>query len=281
MPELPEVETIKRGLQAYLVGHRIDAIDIRLSKMLTGEKDRILGAMITAVRRLGKGLVIDLDNAFSIAIHIKMTGQLIYKGSKVPTGIEVSKEKVGRLPSSHTHLVVALDQGAKLYYNDFRQFGWIKILPTEAVADVPFFKALGPEPLKDLDLATFTKIVQRSKGPIKPLLMDQKRIAGIGNIYANDGLFRAKIDPRRKASSLTGDEIQRLISAIEEVLKKGLEAGGSSEWSYVNALGQTGGYQKLFLVYGQAGKPCIDCGTPIEKIQFGGRGTFFCPHCQF
>ncbi len=304
MPELPEVETIRRQLNEFLVGHTIEDVEVRLAKQISGDIGAIRDATITGVRRFGKGLVIDLDNDYSLAIHIKMTGQLIYKGSKEPKGTEETKDrklskKVGELPGKATHVIFKLkiknafgsssgreqkskveEQSAFLYYNDQRQFGWIKIVRTSDVHELSFFKSLGPEALKDLDFQTFQKILQSTKGPIKPLLIEQSKMAGVGNIYANEALWVAKIHPKRPANSLTEDEQKQLFISLEEVLKKGLEAGGSSEWAYVNALGQEGSYQKIFLVYGKVGKPCVRCRTKIKKITLGGRGTFFCPACQ-
>jgi len=293
MPELPEVETIRLGLQKYLVGHVIESIDIRLPKMVSGEAKRVKDTKVQAIRRYGKGLVIDFANNYSIAIHIKMTGQLIYQGPRsslrpVPSGTglrssgqaKVSREKVGNLPGPHTHVIFRLNNNSFLYYNDIRQFGWIKIVPTNDVSSLPFFKDLGPEPLSNLTIDQFSSIVKAVKSPIKPLLMDQKKIAGIGNIYANEALYLAKIHPKRQPSSLSDPEIKTLFDAIENVLKKALETGGSSEWQYVNALGQEGSYQKIFQIYGQVGKKCKICGATIQKITLGGRGTFFCPACQ-
>lgn len=281
MPELPEVETIRLGLQKYLVGHVIKRIDVRLSKMFLGDPKNAEKAKVTAARRFGKGLVIDLDNAHSIAVHVKMTGQLLYTGKKVPKDTKVAIGKIGKvLPNSATHVIFHLDEGAVLYYNDIRQFGWVKLVKTIDVAELPFFKGLGPEPFRDLDYKTFRKILSSKKSPIKPLLMDQKIISGVGNIYANEALYTAKIHPKRPASSLTETETRRLFDVIEAVLKKGLAAGGSSEWQYVNALGEEGSYQKIFQIYGQDGKKCKNCGATIEKFQMSGRGTFFCPVCQ-
>lgn len=278
MPELPEVETIRLGLEKYLTGHIIEDIDIRLPKMVSGEVQRLKGAKVQNVRRYGKGLVIDLDNDYSIAVHVKMTGQLIYQGPKLQRS-RVSK-KVGALPGPHTHLILHLDGDSFLYYNDIRQFGWIKIVKTEDVGSLPFFKELGPEPLNNLTIQQFSNIVKAVKSPIKPVLMDQKKIAGIGNIYANEALYLAKIHPKRPASSLSNAEIKTLFNAIETVLKKSLEKGGSSEWQYVNALGEEGSYQKIFQIYDQVGKPCKICRTKVQKITLAGRGTFFCPTCQ-
>lgn len=310
MPELPEVETIRKGLQKYLVGHTITAIEVRLPKQFHGNPQAAIGAKVIAARRFGKGLVIDLDNAFSIAIHVKMTGQLLYRRvSRVSEVSRVSGAEIGELPDKYTHVVFELRNNnnvipseveeshatktpvratlgrddnisAYLYYRDIRQFGWIKVLPTNEVKELAFFKNLGSEPLKDLTLKKFSELLRRTKTPIKLLLMDQTKIAGIGNIYANDALYRAKIHPKRPASSLTKKESKALFAAIEYVLQKGIEVGGASERDYVNVLGGRGQYQNFFLVYQKAGEKCLRCQTIIEKMVLGGRGTFFCPACQ-
>lgn len=279
MPELPEVETIRLGLQKYLVGHRIEKVDVRLAKMVHGDLKNIIGAKVIDVKRFGKGLVIDLDNTYSLAIHVKLTGQLIYEGSDVKN-IKQSIKVGGKLPNKRTHVIFYLDKGAVLYYNDFRQFGWIKIIKSKDVKNLPFFKELGPEPFKNLTFELFKQIVSNGKLPIKVLLMDQKRIGGIGNIYANDALFRAKIDPRKKADTLKDKEIKDLYESVLHVLKIGLDSKGASEINFVDALGQDGTYQKHFLAYGQDGKPCHRCKTIFKKITLGGRGTYFCPNCQ-
>lgn len=288
MPELPEVETIRLGLQKYLVGHKIVAVDVRLRKMVTGDTQHVIGSKITGVRRFGKGLVIDLDNNYSIAIHIKLTGQLIYQDEKVSKVSKVSKGKVGMVPNKFTHVIFKLkaDSGlarmtdAMLYYNDFRQFGWIKIVKSDKLQEESFFGGLGAEFLKDLTLEKFKTILSKSKLAIKVLIMDQKKMSGVGNIYANDSLNLAKIDPRKQAQKLSNEEIKKLFRAIETVLKRGLKYGGASELSYVNALGGEGKYQEHFIVYGRDGKPCKNCGTTLKKIKLGGRGTYFCPNCQ-
>ncbi len=283
MPELPEVETIRLGLQRYLIGHKIVDVDVSLIRIFSGDTKKIIGGKVVAVRRFGKGLLIDLDNDYSIAVHVKMTGQLLYrKVSKEEKVSKVSNVKVdvGKLPDVYTHVVFRLDKDATLFYRDMRQFGWVKIIKTKDAVEMPFFKSLGPEPLKDLDLKKFQAIISKNKTNIKVLLMDQKKISGIGNIYANDALFVAGIDPRRYSASLTQKEQVKLFKAIEQVLKKGLEAGGASEWHYVDALGGSGNYQNFFQVYNKKGKSCKNCGSIIEKITLGGRGTFFCPQCQ-
>ncbi len=283
MPELPEVETIRIGLQKYLVGHRVEDIDVRMPKQLSGNPRDVVGAQVTTVRRFGKGLVIDLSNDFSLAVHVKMTGQLIYKRvSSVSRASKVSRVKVDveTLPDVYTHVVFHLDKGGLLFYRDIRQFGWIKVVKSDSVANLPYFKELGPEPLKDLTREKFTDILNKKRTPVKQLLMDQKIFAGIGNIYANDALYVAGIHPKRPSSSLTLEEQTKLLKAIEAVLLKGLQVGGASEWQFVNALGEAGDYQNFFQIYRKDGKPCPKCGTIVASIRMGGRGTFFCPRCQ-
>ncbi len=295
MPELPEVETIRLGLQKYLVGHTIEDVEVRLEKIVQGEIEHIIGAKVTKVERFGKGLVIELDNGYSIAIHIKLTGQLVYmdESNHPPKEIKVIKGTYSTLPNKWTHVIFKLKaesekgKAAYLYYNDFRQFGWIKIVPPGELQKLVFFKELGPElPMDPSDkkgtitLEKFEEILSKSKTAIKVLLMDQKKIGGIGNIYANDGLFLAKIDPKRPANSLTENEVKILYESLLEVLRKGLKYGGASELSYINALGQEGSYQKHFLVYGRQGQPCKVCGTLLEKYMLAGRGTYVCLACQ-
>ncbi len=283
MPELPEVETIRIGLQKYIVGHTIQSIDVHLPKQLSGDTNAVIGAKILEVKRFGKGLVIDLNNGYSITIHVKMTGQMLYRNPQqtvrqvIPGNAKVA---IDALPDKYTHVVFHLDKGAELFYRDVRQFGWIKIVKSDSVASQQYFKSLGPEPLRDLTLPMFQEIVLKRKTSIKMLLMDQGLIAGIGNIYANDALFISHIHPQRSANSLTKDEQEKLFDAIEVVLRKGIAVGGASEWSYVDALGQAGKYQDFFQVYRKHGQPCPNCGTIIETIRMGGRGTFFCPQCQ-
>jgi formamidopyrimidine-DNA glycosylase len=281
MPELPEVETIRKGLAQYVVGHTIEDVELINPKVFQGDPKDIIGAKVTEARRFGKGLVIDLSNGYSLAIHVKLTGQLIYRDpatEKEP----VSKAKVGTIPNNFTHVVFVLDKSAKLYYNDIRRFGWIKVVKTEEISEMSYFKGIGPEPFKDLTEEKFEKIISKSKIVIKPLLMDQKRIGGIGNIYANDALFLAGIDPKRKADTLTTEELKKLYDAIHTVMERGFKYGGASELTFVNILGQEGEYQRHSLVYGKKGKDCPNDPShgKIQKIYLGGRGTFFCESCQ-
>lgn len=286
MPELPEVETIRLGLQKYLKGHKFLKVEILSKVIFEGDPRDIIGAKVIEIRRFGKGLVIDLSNKKSLAIHIKLTGQLIYR-DKTTEKVSVSPQKVKALPNNTTRIIFKLDKDAILYFNDLRKFAWIRVVDTSKVMEMPFFKNMGPEPSvakamdgKPLTFEMFEKIISGSKIVIKPFIMDQKKIGGIGNIYANDALFLAGIDPRRRANTLSLAEIKKLYSSILKVMGKSLKHGGASELTFVNVMGQEGQYQRHSLVYGKKGQACSVCGAKIEKIFLGGRGTFFCPACQ-
>ncbi len=279
MPELPEVETIRGGLEKYLVGKTITGVEVMNTKIFEGQVSYLKGGKVVGVRRFGKGLVIDLDNSFSIATHIKLTGQFIYRGPE-DKDISVSKNLVGELPSKFTRVIFHFTNKGTLYFNDIRLFAWMKVLKTSDIKTLPFFKGLGPEPFKDLTLEYFQNVLNKSGGAVKAVLMDQKKIGGIGNIYANDALNLAKIDPRRKGKSLTPVEIKKLYESILEVLKRGLKYGGATEINFVNAVGQGGKYQEHFLTYGRQGQKCYNCGQIIKKIFLAGRGTYFCENCQ-
>lgn len=287
MPELPEIETVKLGLQKYLVGHRIENIEVRIPKMFVGKKEDILGVKIINIKRIGKALIIEFDNDYLLAVHFKMTGQLVFRDKN--TESLVLSKKVGGdfLPTKYSHIIFTLDKGAMLYYNDLRQFGWIKILKKDELMKIPFFREMGPEPKVGEDLAGkelkfdyFKSVLLKSNLAIKVILMDQKKIGGIGNIYANDALFLAGINPTKKGKSLNDTEFEKLFKAIFVVINKSLSFGGSSDENFVNALGQDGNYQDHTLVYGKKGQKCPKCGLAIQKIQLGGRGTFFCSVCQ-
>lgn len=285
MPELPEVETIRRGLEKYIIGYKLTHVEIRLPKVVTGNIEEVIGATIEKVERFGKGLVVSFDNGYSIAIHVKMTGQLIVQEHVYPpVNMHIARDKTFDLPNKWTHVIFSLvkDDGSTLtlFYNDIRQFGWIRVVKTEKIAEEAFFKHLGKEPLKDLTMDDFADLLKLRKNPIKQLLMDQSCIAGVGNIYANDALWEAQIDPRRESSSLTYEEQNSLFSAVEKVLAEGIERGGASETNYINVKGGKGSYQEVFRVYKKDGKVCPRCGGVIEKIRLGGRGTWFCSGCQ-
>jgi len=281
MPELPEVETIRKGLEKYLVGHIIDRVEVRFRKSLKEDEDKLIGGKIVKVRRFSKVIVIDLDNSYSALMHLKMTGQPLYRGPNLKNPPAFSKKVIGGVPGKHTHVIFHLNRSGKFYFNDYRKFGWIRVVKTSEVERTPFIEKLGPEPFKDLDEKKFIEILAKYRTPVKLLLMDQEKIGGVGNIYANDALWKAKINPKRKANSLTGAERKELYKAVIFVLEKSLATGGSSENAYVTSEGKEGAYQNYFLVYNRKGDNCPRCKkAKIEKIKLGGRGTYFCPDCQ-
>ncbi len=281
MPELPEVETIKLKLEKYLLGHRIDKVEVNNQKVFTGDIKDIEGSEITKVRRFAKVLSIDLSNGYSILIHVKMTGQPIYRGPNLPDPQEISKKVSGGISGKHTHVIFHLDKNGKLYYNDMRRFGWIKVVKTNEVEKSNFIGKLGPEPFGALTYQVFTDILKQSKRAIKVVLMDQTKISGIGNIYANDALWLSMVNPEKSANALSSAEQKALYDAIHSVLAKGIKYGGCSELSYVTPDGTEGEYQKHTLAYGRKGEPCERChAARFKKFFLFGRGTYICPVCQ-
>lgn len=302
MPELPEVESIRIKLEKYLIGHKVEKVKVNYAKALQGDPKKLTGGKVEKIRRFGKVLSIDLDNGYSAVIHIKLTGQLIYRGPNLKNPPSLSKKVVGGVPGlpakaskmragKHTHVVFELDKGgvllddksqrAALYYNDVRKFGWIKIVKTGQVQEIDFIKKLGPEPLDGLTFKKFKEILGSTRRSIKTLLMDQSKIGGVGNIYANDALWKAKIHPERPADKLKEDEIKKLYKAIEEVLKAGLKYEGASELAFVMPDGEEGSYQDHSLVYGREGESCRrHKDTKVKKKKVAGRGTYYCPACQ-
>ena len=279
MPELPEVESIRIQLDKFLKGHVILKVEIRNPKYSIPDTN-IIGGTITDVRRFGKVLVIDLSNNYSIVTHVKMTGQFIYQGPNLKSKPVYTKKVVGGVPGKHTHVIFTLDHGGTLYFNDYRRFGWMELTQKSKVESQNFIRKLGHEFLKDLKFEEFSETLSKSKKPIKVLLMDQEKMAGVGNIYANDALWLAKINPQRKADSLVKEEQKTLFEAIENVLKEGIIRGGASELAFITPDGGEGQYQDFTLVYGREGEPCKVCRTQIKKVKLGGRGTYFCPVCQ-
>lgn len=281
MPELPEVEAIKLQLGKFLKGHKILSVEIRSSKTFAGNTKDIIGGKVIGTRRFGKVSVIDLDNGFSILTHVKLTGQYIYRGPNLSKPKPLSPKVTGGIPGPHTLVIFNLDHGGELYYNDVRRFGWIRVVKTSEVETEPFIKKLGPEPFKDLTLEKFREILGKSGRPVKIVLMDQEKMGGVGNIYANDALWLAKVSPRLPAKNLQPNEQKKLYEAVLSVLKEGIKWGGASELAFVTPDGTEGGYQGHTLAYGHDGEPCERCHKGIFKKYFlGGRGTYVCPVCQ-
>lgn len=290
MPELPEVETIRLGLQDKIIGLKIADVEVRVKKIFQGETKDVIGAKIKNLRRRAKILIVDLDNGRSLIVHLKITGQLVYhaNGKQATFGHPIPFAGT-ILPAKTTHVIFTFSDGSVLYFNDMRKFGYIKVVKTDEVEKLKVIREFGPEPFVGqtslgqalLTLEKFKDIISRKKQPIKLVLMDQAQIAGVGNIYANEALFLAKIHPQKKANELSIRELEKLYQTLLQVLKEGIKYGGSSENSYVNALGEKGKMQEHFRVYAKQGKPCPNkCGGVIKRIALGGRGTFFCESCQ-
>lgn len=281
MPELPEVEAIKLQLARFLKGHKIISMDVRSRKTFQGDEEKIIGAKFLETRRFGKVTVIDLSNGYSILTHVKLTGQYIYRGPNLKHPESLSPKVTGGVPGPHTLVIFNLDKKGELYYNDVRRFGWIRIVKTSEVESEPFIKKLGPEPLKDLTFKKFEEILSKTARQIKVVLMDQSKISGVGNIYANDALWLAKINPKTPANKLKSDSVKKLFDAILKVLKEGIKYGGASELAFVTPDGTEGSYQKHTLAYGHEGEPCERCHkATFKKFFLGGRGTYICPVCQ-
>jgi formamidopyrimidine-DNA glycosylase len=281
MPELPEIESIKKQLGRLLSGHKIVSVEIKSRKTFQGDEKKIIGGKVVGTRRFGKVSVIDLDNGYSVITHLKLTGQYIYRGPNLLNPKSLSPKVTGGIPGPHTLVIFNLDRGGHLYYNDVRRFGWIKVEKTSEVESEPFIKKLGPEPFRDLTLDLFRQILSKTSRAVKVVIMDQEKMGGVGNIYANDALWLSKINPKTLAKELKEAEVKLLYSSILKVLKEGLKYGGASELAFVTPDGTEGEYQNHTLTYGHDGEPCERCHKArIEKIFLGGRGTYFCPVCQ-
>ena len=292
MPELPEVETMRFQLEKFLVGSVIKDIKVKTPNIVTGDYKKLLGQKVISVRRFAKVSSIDFSNNFSLLTHVKLTGQFIYRGPKLNNDGKLSKKVVGGLGGPHTHVTFDFEDGGVLYYNDIRKFGWIRIMPTIDVENEKFVKTLGPEPNvakgsagQALTFEYFSRLLSKSKRNIKVLLMDQSKIGGVGNIYANDALWESGISPKRVSNSLSDQESKLLYDAIHAVLKSGLKYGGASELAFVTPDGKEGEYQNHTLVYGHTGEvckrpACRQTGATVEKFFLGGRGTYWCPSCQ-
>ncbi|OGM30376.1 DNA-formamidopyrimidine glycosylase [Candidatus Woesebacteria bacterium RIFCSPHIGHO2_01_FULL_41_10] len=281
MPELPEVESIKLQLKRYFVGHKVENLEIKNPKIFSGNPKDIEGAMVTDIRRFGKVLVFDFDNGYSVVSHIKLTGQFLYRGPNLKNPPEISKKVTGGLGGSHTHVIFHLDNEGKLFYNDVRRFGWVRVVKTAEVEQIDFIKKLGPEPFSGLTMDKFVQMLSKTRRAVKVVIMDQTQMSGVGNIYANDALFLAKIDPKRPANSLEGQEVKALYDATHEVLENGMKYGGASELAFVTPDGREGGYQNHTLVYGKEGQLCPgEKSVKIQKYMLGGRGTYWCPGVQ-
>ncbi len=316
MPELPEVETVKTGLARLIVGNKITATWHDTAKGFPNAPDDVaqflVGSKVIEIKRRAKVLLIELDSSYSLMIHLKMTGQLVFVAKNLVNG---SRYKVnGRapedqttnyhlpnikdevrfgaghpndslindLPDKSTRVIFDFDDGSKLFFNDQRKFGWVKLLPTTEVPNIDFMKRVGPEPLgSDFTSSQFRgRIRRRANTNIKAVLLDQTVIAGVGNIYADESLWGAKIHPTSLVKNIGDAKLNTLFNELRSVLELAIAKGGSSNHTYVNAEGKKGSYMSFARVFRREKLPCPRCGTGIEKSRVAGRGTHTCPKCQ-
>jgi formamidopyrimidine-DNA glycosylase len=287
MPELPEVETVRAGLQDLLPGRKIvhEAHDWPKG-FPNSEADVaafLVGACVTQVRRRAKVLLIDLDTTYSLVIHLKMTGQLVFRSDAAAFGAgHPSRSLVGELPDKSTRVTLRFEDGSRLFFNDQRKFGWMRLMPTPEVETLDFFKKVGPEPLAaSFTVAQFAERLQRrAKSGIKAVLLDQTVVAGIGNIYADESLWAAKLRPETAVKDIPPAKMRQLFEGLQAVLRLSIEKGGSTDRNYVDAKGRRGSYLTFAHVFRRQGQPCSRCGTAIIKLRVAGRGTHICPQCQ-
>lgn len=287
MPELPEVETVRRGL-ATLVAHK----QVRLAESDNPKSfpnapadvaEFLHGATITDVRRRAKVLLIDLSTGYTLVTHLKMTGQMVFVSPQARFGAGHPNDSlVAQLPDKSTRVTITFTDDSRLFFNDFRKFGWMRLLPTLEVPNIDFMQKVGPEPLSDeFTPAQFVERLQRRKNTnIKAALLDQTVLAGVGNIYADESLWGAKIHPSTLVKNLSKAKLTTLYTELRYVMNLAIEKGGSTDKNYVNAEGKKGTYLNFARAFRREGKPCPRCGTIIIKTRVAGRGTHLCPFCQ-
>ena len=277
MPELPEVETVRIGLLPVLEGHKFVKVETRRGDLrVPFPKDfaqQLTGRRVRRLWRRAKYLLAELDGGETLVIHLGMSGRLSFTAEgRAPTGL-----------GKHDHVVMETDAPARIVFTDHRRFGLMTLVDTAKLGEDKLFKGLGTEPLSgEFDAAYLARALKGKRTPIKSALLDQRVIAGIGNIYACEALFRAGISPKRQAAKVQPASIAPLLRAIKTVLKEAIKAGGSSLRDYKKADGELGDFQHHFAVYDRTGEPCPKkgCGGTIKRIVQSGRSTFYCPRCQ-
>ncbi|MDD5083837.1 MAG: DNA-formamidopyrimidine glycosylase [Candidatus Moranbacteria bacterium] len=281
MPELPEVQTVVSQLEEKVTGKTIKSVWSEWLKAVRPSlaifERRVIGAKIVETRRKGKHIVLDLDNDFSIVIHLKMTGHLLVKHD-ANRDSEAFRDPYNQF----IHHILTFADGTTLEFSDMRKFGWMEAMPTAGVETLPSIASLGIDALsEELTPKTFDAIIEKKgKSKIGALLLDQTIIAGIGNIYRSEALFQSGILPERLASSLSKAQRHALLMRIKKVLRKALTFRGMSDGDFRDTDGREGEFQKILGVYGRDGKPCPKCGTMIQRVRIGQRSAFFCPTCQ-
>jgi formamidopyrimidine-DNA glycosylase len=279
MPELPEVETVRLFLDQHILGKTISNIEILNSKSFVGDSKLAQNQTIISTSRLGKQLSIHLKNHLILLFHLKMTGQVIIGDSVF--GHPTPKEDKTSLPNKSTRVVFTFSDNTKLFFNDQRKFGWVKLFSRDELKD--FQKDIGIDALSsDFTDDYFYHQLQKTGRAIKLVLLDQSKFAGIGNIYDNDALFLSRIHPQTPSNKLTKKQAKILRQNLVDLMKESLFHGGSTakDNKYIHPDGSVGQHQYYFRVYQRDGQPCLNCQTPIKRIKVGGRGTFFCPVCQ-
>jgi len=286
MPELPEVETIKRDLQELIAGKTIKTVTINLAKQVKAPKAKFLklvqGQKISGVRRRAKMIIFDLQNSWHILFHLKMTGQLIYhgKGGKLAGGGHPIRHDLQDLPNKYSHVVFNFNDESRLFFNDLRQFGWVKLVDDKELEKID--QEFGVEPLdRGFTFKKFQELLAKKQGKvIKPLLLEQDLIAGIGNIYAQEACFCAGIMPSRRVKDLSEQELNKLYVCLVKILKLAVAKKGTSSDNYVDAFGRQGNMVKYLKVYDRKGEKCRRCGSEIKVMKQGARTTAYCGGCQ-
>ena len=288
MPELPEVETVRRGLAELLPGRVVARVTVFNSPKsfpnAPADVEQFLyGACVTAVRRRAKVLMIDLDTQYSLVVHLKMTGQLIFRGVQSFAGGHPNDSLIGELPDRSTRVQVDFVDGSRLFFNDQRKFGWVKLLPTDEVKNLPFMQKVGPEPLDPQTRAEdfIQRIRRRQNSMVKPAFLDQTVIAGVGNIYAAEALWAAQIHPQTRVKNVSDQQLNTLFNELRQILQLSIDQGGSTDKNYVDAEGRKGNYLTFAHVFRREGQACHrHPDQEIIKLKVGGRGTHVCPVCQ-
>jgi formamidopyrimidine-DNA glycosylase len=350
VPELPEVETVRAGLERLIVGATIASVEPLQPSSLRGDVASALGRRVLGARRRGKVLIVDLQDGYSLVAHLKMTGQLVFRpataaassaaspaparlgkatgsspdpvaaptpatpsahtasgrapgpagpppagpaasaqplapGPTAPPGAwgggHPSDSLIGPLPDNSTRVIIGFADGARLYFNDQRKFGWLAVMPTDQVEEIPLLAKMGPEPFEQEAWPEFRRRARRhQRAPVKAVLLDQSVVAGIGNIYADEALWAARIHPETPVGALSDRALKRLLEAAAEVMALSLSLGGSTDRNYVDAEGRRGAYLDFAKVFRRQGQPCERCGRPILKTRVAGRGTHLCARCQ-
>jgi formamidopyrimidine-DNA glycosylase len=288
MPELPEVEIVCMGLRRLIVGKTVLSESHDSDKAFPNSPGDVggflLGATVVSVRRRAKVILVDLSTRYTLLVHLKMTGQLVYvdpSDERFGAG-HPNASLIGALPDRSTRVTLEFCDGSRLFFNDQRKFGWMRLIPTNEIDTLEFFKRVGPEPLDKATTADVfvARIKKRLGTTVKAALLDQSVIAGVGNIYADESLWGARIHPATRVKDVSDESLRLLFSELVFVLALSIEKGGSTDKTYVNAEGKKGSYIKFARVFRREKQPCPRCSTEIVKSRVAGRGTHTCPVCQ-